>query len=47
MWIGLVCNLASLASVVAAGVLCYGGKEGWGGFLLIAVLTHATYKTTD
>ena len=32
-------QIVPLASVIAAAVICVNGREGWGFFLLIAVMT--------
>jgi len=37
----LVANLVSIALVVAAAVLCFHKREGWGWFLFVAVLTFS------
>ena len=34
----LAANLPAVACVVAAGVLAHGGRDGWGWFLVVAVL---------
>jgi len=40
-------NLVALACVLFAGKLCLEGKEGWGWFLFIALLTSCWYRTGD
>jgi len=43
----LISNLSSVACVIAAAVLAIGETEGWGFFLIVALLTSTTLSTTD
>ena len=38
---------AGCASVIGATILAFGGKEGWGWFLLVAILCSTTFETTN
>ncbi|MBB5762142.1 hypothetical protein HNR01_001762 [Methylorubrum rhodesianum] len=42
-------NLPSLAFVIAAGLIAWHGQDGWGWFILGAILTHCSvrWKTDD
>jgi type IV secretory pathway VirB2 component (pilin) len=39
-------NLATLGCVVVAGLLAMKGKDGWGWFLVVAVVCQVSYKST-
>jgi hypothetical protein len=36
-------NFISFISIIVAGFLAFNNKDGWGWFLLIAILTFHTY----
>lgn len=40
----LAANLPSLAFVVAAGLIAWHGQDGWGWFILGAILTHSSLR---
>ena len=42
----LISNAVSITSVIGATILAFGGKEGWGWFLLVAILCSTTPTTT-
>lgn len=39
-------NILAILCAIAAGILAYNGIEGWGWFLVVAVLTCATNVNT-
>jgi hypothetical protein len=43
----LISNAVSIACVIGAVNLASKGTEGWGWFLLVALLCSTTLKTTD
>ncbi|WP_377838742.1 hypothetical protein [Bosea sp. UC22_33] len=43
----LVLNSASILCALAAVLLAYHGKDGWGWFLFGALVLHAGYKSSD
>ena len=43
----LVSNIVSISCVITAAILAYGGKSGYGWFLLVAVLCVAYLKYDD
>lgn len=42
----LISNATSIACVISAAVLAYKGTEGWGWFLLIALLSCVNPNST-
>jgi hypothetical protein len=43
----LISNAVSIACVIGAVTLASKGTEGWGWFLIVALLCSTTLKTTD
>jgi hypothetical protein len=43
----LISNAVSIACVIGAVILASKGTDGWGEFLLVALLCTTTLKTTD
>lgn len=44
---GLVTNFASAVSALAAAYLAYHDKDGWGWFLLAAVILHSSVEWSE
>jgi len=43
----LISNSVSITSVIGATILAFGGKEGWGWFLLVSLLSFTNFETTN